>query len=293
MPENQKLEYDKSRKKTDKDKQPIPPRLDLKSPALPYTRTKTTTVADWNFKPPDQPVFDAPPRAPKFPTFTKKQQITVQPPPGLHQPVDTTPEPFPQQPILPTTETTTEPTTVTPEIQDKPNSPQQQPVRRRLTTKTTLAKNDLLATIDTGVLHLSTNEDAEEKKLSLDNMHLQEWYDDDDANELKQAIKEEHVSLQKTNVFTRVQATDYNQQQLKDVIQTKWVIRSQPGRTKRKLKAGFVAKGFTQKVNIDEFYAATPAAITLRILLTIAQLNYRSIYMSDIQSAFLNTPGQP
>eukprot|EP00971_Amphidinium_carterae_P264393 5244822-Amphidinium_carterae.1 len=110
-------------------------------------------------------------------------------------------------------------------------------------------------------------------------MHLQEWYDDDnedyDANELKIAIKEEHDSLQKTNVFTRVHATDYNQQQLREIIQTKWVIRSRPGGTKRKL---FVAKGFKQKVNIDEIYAATPAAITLRILLTIAQLNNHSIY---------------
>eukprot|EP00971_Amphidinium_carterae_P213429 4235672-Amphidinium_carterae.1 len=77
------------------------------------------------------------------------------------------------------------------------------------------------------------------------------------------------------------------------MIQTKWVIRSRPGGTKRKLTARFVAKGFTQKVNIDEIYAATPAAITLRILLTIAQLNNHNIYMSDIQSAFLNTPVQP
>eukprot|EP00971_Amphidinium_carterae_P058657 1159967-Amphidinium_carterae.1 len=95
-----------------------------------------------------------------------------------------------------------------------------------MTTKTTPAKSDLVATIDTGVLHLSTNEDPEEKKLSLDNMHLQEWYDDDnmdyDANELKTAIKDEHDSLQKTSAFTRVQASDYSQQQLKDVIQTKW-----------------------------------------------------------------------
>eukprot|EP00971_Amphidinium_carterae_P318461 6329826-Amphidinium_carterae.1 len=100
-------------------------------------------------------------------------------------------------------------------------------------------------------------------------MHLQEWYDDDnedyDANELKTATKEEHDSLQKTNVFTRVRAQDYDQQQLKEVIQT----------------------------NINEIYAATPATITLRILLTIAQLRNHSIYMSDIQSAFLNTPVQP
>eukprot|EP00971_Amphidinium_carterae_P087703 1735235-Amphidinium_carterae.1 len=63
-------------------------------------------------------------------------------------------------------------------------------------------------------------------------MHLQEWYDDDnldyDTNELKTAIKEEHDSLQRTNVFTRVHASDYSQH-LKDVIQTKWVIRSRPG----------------------------------------------------------------
>eukprot|EP00971_Amphidinium_carterae_P217153 4310927-Amphidinium_carterae.1 len=82
-------------------------------------------------------------------------------------------------------------------------------------------------------------------------MHLQEWYDDDnldyDANELKAAIKDEHDSLQKTSVFTRVHANNYSQQQLKDVIQTKWVIRSRPGGTKRKLKARFVAEGFTQK----------------------------------------------
>eukprot|EP00971_Amphidinium_carterae_P180029 3570980-Amphidinium_carterae.1 len=128
-------------------------------------------------------------------------------------------------------------------------------------------------------------------------MSLQEWYDDDnldyDANELKIAIKDEHDSLQKTNVFTRVHSNEYNQQQLKDVIQTKWVIRSRPGGTKTKLKTRFVPKGFTQKVNIDEIYAATPAAITLRILLTIAQINNYSIYMSDIASTFLNTPVPP
>eukprot|EP00971_Amphidinium_carterae_P257383 5109632-Amphidinium_carterae.1 len=233
--------------------------------------------------------------------FTKKPDVTIQPPPGLQQqPETTTPEVIrtPQQPVLPTSETTTEVTT-TPTAQTTPLqvSLQQPQVRRKLTTKTTPAKNDLLATIDTRVLHLITNEDSEEKKLSLDSMHLQEWYDDDnedyDANELKTAIKEEHDSLQKTSVFTRVQATDYNEQQLKEVIQTKLVIRSRPRGTKRKLKARFVAKGFTQKVNIDAIYAATPAAITLRMLLTIAQLNNHSIYMSNIHSAFLNTPVQP
>eukprot|EP00971_Amphidinium_carterae_P029829 586879-Amphidinium_carterae.1 len=123
-------------------------------------------------------------------------------------------------------------------------SPPPQPqVRRRITTKTTPSKNDLLATIDIGVLHLSTNEDPEEQKLSMDNMILQDWYDDDnadyDAYELKTAIKEEHDTLQKTQVFTRVNSKDYSPQQLKDVIQTKWVIRSRPGGKTKRLKARF------------------------------------------------------
>eukprot|EP00971_Amphidinium_carterae_P147636 2926253-Amphidinium_carterae.4 len=167
-------------------------------------------------------------------------------------------------------------------MQPPPEPPQ---VRSRLTTKTTPSKNDLLATIDTGVLHLSTNEDATEKKLSTDNMLLQEWYDNDnedyDANELKTAIKEEHDALQKTQVFTRVNAQDYSPTQLKETR-----------RQDKTTESTLCGKGFTQEVNIDEIYAATPAAITLRILLTLAQLRNHSIYMSDIQSAFLNTPVQ-
>eukprot|EP00971_Amphidinium_carterae_P058728 1161275-Amphidinium_carterae.1 len=151
-------EYDNSRQKTDKDKQPIPPKLDdLKSQALPYTRPKTTTIPDRHFKPPDQQILDAPPRVPKFPTFTKKHDVAIQPPPGLQQqPVVTTSETIttPQQPILPTSEPTTEVTTTT----SAQTTTLQQPVRRKLTTKTTPSKNDLLATIDTGVLHLTTIE---------------------------------------------------------------------------------------------------------------------------------------
>eukprot|EP00971_Amphidinium_carterae_P351575 6492171-Amphidinium_carterae.1 len=87
-----------------------------------------------------------------------------------------------------------------PETQVQPTPPQPQ-VRRRITTKTTLSKNDLLATIDTGALHLSTHVDAEEKKLSTGKRIWQDWYDDDnehyDAYELKTAIKEEHDALRR------------------------------------------------------------------------------------------------
>eukprot|EP00971_Amphidinium_carterae_P207647 4120350-Amphidinium_carterae.1 len=268
-----------------------------RSPTQPTLRQQPgTTQQEWRYKPQAQTSLDAPQRTPKFPTFPKPTERIVQPPPGLQQPELTTTPLQPILPLQPTTETTIEPKPQTPRVQVQP-TPQQPQVRRRITTKTTPSKNDLLATIAIGVLHLSTNEDAEEKKLTTNNMILQEWHDNDnedyDAYELKAAIKQEHDALQKTQVFTKVNAQNYPQQQLKDVIQTEWVIRSRPGGKTKRRKARFVAKGFTQKVNINEIYAATPAAITLRILLTLAQLKNHSIYMSDIQSAFLNTPVQP
>eukprot|EP00971_Amphidinium_carterae_P017448 344026-Amphidinium_carterae.2 len=95
-------EYDNSKKKTDKDKIPIPARLyELKLAALPMAKPRTgTTQQEWHFKPPDQPTLDLPQRAPKFPTFPETTGTTVQPPPGLQQ---QTPEPkiVPPEPIRP------------------------------------------------------------------------------------------------------------------------------------------------------------------------------------------------
>eukprot|EP00971_Amphidinium_carterae_P145439 2882205-Amphidinium_carterae.1 len=144
----------------------------------------------------------------------------------------------PPEPITTPPESTT-----TTEVRHEPVPQTTQPkpeVRRRISTKTTPSKNDLLATIETGVLHLTTkhqtNDDAEEKKLTINGQHdITGWYDndneDDDEHEWKAAIKEEHDALQKTQVFTRVNGNDYTHQQLQDVIQTKWVVRSRPGGT--------------------------------------------------------------
>eukprot|EP00971_Amphidinium_carterae_P115542 2288337-Amphidinium_carterae.1 len=93
-------------------------------------------------------------------------------------------------------------------------------------TKPSHRVTGLQASKNTGVLHLTVNEDIEEKKLTTVSMNLQAWYDDDNteytAQELKGAIKEEHNSLQKTEVFQRVKRGDYSHNQLKQVVQTKW-----------------------------------------------------------------------
>eukprot|EP00971_Amphidinium_carterae_P267354 5303253-Amphidinium_carterae.2 len=181
----------------------------LRSPAMPPLRQRPGTLQqEWRYRPPDQPPIEQTQGVPKFPTFPKRTTTIVQPPPGLQQPELPT---APQQPILPLQQipkTTTQTPQQQVQVQQPPQQPppQQSQVRRRITTKTTPSKNDLLATMETG--HLSTNEDAEEKKLSMDNMILQDWYDNDNDDynvyELKTAIKEEHDALQKTEVFTRV-----------------------------------------------------------------------------------------
>eukprot|EP00971_Amphidinium_carterae_P009260 182891-Amphidinium_carterae.1 len=141
----------------------------------------------------------------------------------------------------------------------------------------------LQATKDTGVLRLTVNEDAEERKP----MHLHAWYDDDNAENppqvLRDAIKEEHDSLQKT------------EEQFRQVIQTTWVIQQRPGNnTNKRFKARFAAKGYTQHINPDELHAATPATVTLRMLLCLGQIKKYNIYiiLSDIANVFLNTPVQ-
>eukprot|EP00971_Amphidinium_carterae_P109396 2166285-Amphidinium_carterae.1 len=58
--------------------------------------------------------------------------------------------------------------------------------------------------------------------------------------------------------------------------------------TNKRLNARFVAKGCTQRVNPDELYAATPAAVTLRILLCLANIKKYQIYLSNSASAFPN-----
>eukprot|EP00971_Amphidinium_carterae_P147523 2923580-Amphidinium_carterae.1 len=81
-----------TRRKTDKDKTPIPQELlQLRSPALRNTK-KTSTTPDWHFNPPDQPPLDQTQRPPKFPKQPTPQSM-VQPSHGLPQPVEMRIEP--------------------------------------------------------------------------------------------------------------------------------------------------------------------------------------------------------
>eukprot|EP00971_Amphidinium_carterae_P027081 533938-Amphidinium_carterae.3 len=96
------------------------------------------------------------------------------------------------------------------------------------------------------------------------------------TNELKIASKEEHDALETTQVFTRVKANDYSPQQRKDVIQTKWVIRSRPRDKTKRLKARFIAKGYTQKVRD---LCSNASSNHTQKATDIAQLRNHSVYV--------------
>ena len=69
-------------------------------------------------------------------------------------------------------------------------------------------------------------------------------------------------------------------------MESRWVIGPRSG----VLKARLVGKDFTQVVDKEAKYAHTPQATTLKIILMMSQLHKWSLAVSDVASAFLNTP---
>eukprot|EP00971_Amphidinium_carterae_P126150 2499108-Amphidinium_carterae.2 len=144
---------------------PIPqPLFELRSPTQPNLRQRPGTIRqEWHNQPPDQPSYDEDlDQKTEIPTRAKteatRSSTANQPPPGLQQvPEMSEMTTAPSEPILRTTQATTEKQPEQEPPQTTQITPPKPEVRRRITTKTTSSKNDLLATINTGVLHLSTN----------------------------------------------------------------------------------------------------------------------------------------
>ena len=63
--------------------------------------------------------------------------------------------------------------------------------------------------------------------------------------------------------------------------------------SRRELKGRFCAKGFKQVVSRDDKYASTPQATTLKLMLLMSQIHSWEVVVSDVASAFLNTPVDP
>ena len=235
------------------------------------------------------------------------------PPPGLAQPSTSTS--LPQQPqqtkqpaaLQPKARQTTppQPTLQQPALQ-QPALQQpalQQPVRRRITQKgpgpaATKLHSILEKARSMHELEVAVNaaeEELSDAKEALKDVHLQAYYEDDLSlfaeEDIKKAMLKEGESLPGT--YDPVSKASFTKQQLKQVIQTRWVVQPRPAQDgETSLRARFVAKGFKQQI-LDpslETYASTPSHLSLRILLILSLVNHWDVVTADISSAFLQAP---
>eukprot|EP00971_Amphidinium_carterae_P165456 3279773-Amphidinium_carterae.1 len=96
----------------------------------------------------------------------------------------------------------------------------------------------LQATIDIGILHLTTHEDEEERKLTTKSMQPQEWYNDD--NEDYDEYEAQNSNQGRAQRATEDRSVHKNHDQVKNNENQKY---------DSELKATHM-----QKVNLDEIY---------------------------------------
>ena len=228
-------------------------------------------------------------------------QPALVPPPGLEQPSTSTSLPQPAS----------QPAALQPKAQQPPPPPpalqqpalQQQPVRRRINQKgpgpaatklhSILEKARSLHELEVAVN--ASEEELRDAKEALKDVHLQAYYEDDLSlfaeEDIKKAMLKEGESLRGT--YDPVSKASFSKQQLKGVIQTRWVVQPRPAQDgETSLRARFVAKGFKQQI-LDpslETYASTPSHLSLRILLILSLVNHWDVVTADISSAFLQAP---
>ena len=231
-------------------------------------------------------------------------QPALAPPPGLEQPSTSTS--LPKQPAA-----ASRPVALQPKAPQPPPPPlalqqpalQQQPVRRRITQKgpgpaatklhSILEKARSLHELEVAVN--ASEEELYDAKEALKDVHLQAYYEDDLSlfaeEDIKKAMLKEGESLHGT--YEPVSKASFTKQQLRGVIQTRWVVQPRPAAAgETSLRARFVAKGFKQQI-LDpslETYASTPSHLSLRVLLILSLVNHWDVVTADISSAFLQAP---
>ena len=113
----------------------------------------------------------------------------------------------------------------------------------------------------------ASNEDEEAIRTEKMFLEPQVWDTEGlDEEQAKKGMMKEAESMKKQGVFTEVDVNDIPEEQRKSIIDSRWV----PRQKGNEVRAGIVAKGFTETINdLDDIYASTPIFQILRILLTL------------------------
>ena len=169
-------------------------------------------------------------------------------PPPVVQPPASTPTALPQQ--------VAQPTSMPQPSAEQASQPK--PVRRRITQKgpgpaasklhSILEKARTIQEIELAVN--ASEEELRDSQEVLKNVHLQAYYEYDlslyPKDEIKKAMLKEGENLQGT--YDPVPKSSFTLQQLKQVIQTRWIVQPRPSQEgEASLKARFVAKGFNSR----------------------------------------------
>ena len=109
------------------------------------------------------------------------------------------------------------------------------------------------------------------------------------SNEWKKAMDAEMIALRENNTFDLVTLPPDRK-----AIQSRWVYaeKSMSDETVNKYKARFVAKGCSQKADIDyhEIFSPTASMASIRSVAQIAINENMNVHQMDVKSAYLNAP---
>ena len=229
-------------------------------------------------------------------TATSSQPLIIPHPPGLQIPQGIQSQPQQSgssQPQVP---------------QQVPQAQPQQPVqvRRRIRTKSRPQESSEIAAVlqDIKENHLSFGQnqvnadlqEAQSEEELLQGLILQEWYQGDlqgySADQIREAITKElkQIGPHGHDAYDPVPLSQLSQEERRSIIESRWVINPRPG---SELKGRFCTKGFKQIISRDDKSASTPQATTLKLVLLMSQIHSWEVAVSDIASAFLNTPVDP
>ena len=219
-------------------------------------------------------------------TATSSQPLIIPHPPGLQIPQGVQIQPQQSGPSQ------------SQALQQVPQAQPQQPVqvRRRIRTKSSGHQGKSSFSQDQVKLVNADHQEAQSEEELLQGLILQEWYQGDlqgySADQIKEAITKElkQIGPHGHDAYDPVPLSQLSQEERRSISESRWVIGPRPG---SELKGRSCAKGFKQIISRDDKYASTPQATTLKLILLMSQIHSWEVAVSDIASAFLNTPVDP
>jgi hypothetical protein len=149
---------------------------------------------------------------------------------------------------------------------------------------TTLTPVTVVSTKKGHAIDVATNDATDELKLD-DPLLTDSMMSEFPTDKLREGMNEEMDSMRHFNVYTELRATDLTDEERRQAIKTRWVLRWKGN----KVRARLVAKGYSQRVDDpDDTYASTPLLTTLKLLLLFGLDRKFRMRLGDISTAFLH-----